>query len=203
MTIDPEPIRTVLDARGTRPNTYRPARTVRIDHDDRGYTLTVTPTEAGWSEVTVTAATLVDLADAGDDLVTAVEWEQILDAGHQAGHAHYGRLLAAGWLADRLDHLSIACPDLATHSHLLGGTETDTPGRAVPGWRDRTLDLMATQLDNHAIDLAPQRTVVRDFGEPRTIGWLTTSDPHQLPLIVRVDAVGELYARIDWDRLDR
>jgi len=135
---------------------------------------------------------------------------------HRYWHQGWGSLLDAGarndpelrhaWAREQIRHdveqASFLSRDLARYDALTGGNPVPPVGRELPGWRSRTLHEMAQPLRDHGFEVldatlaAPASKDETLLGE-RRIGTLRlTRHGHEATVVVRVDDVGEVYARL-------
>lgn len=143
------------------------------------------------------------MAEEVERAYTSGSWIELLDAGYEQDADLY-----RAWVPERIrrdfDGASLRRKDLALYSDLLAaGDVLPAPGRHLGGWENEAVDQMAAHLVALGFEVLDKQPAVRDapcgWGDPtvgalrvRRYGWETTG-------IVRVDAAGEVFIRLDCD----
>lgn len=170
-----------------------------VDHNEDGVI-----TRAQAQVFTSTYASVAEVAKAISDRYYSSGWTTVLDNLDFNDGAHPELYLR--WATHRMERdlhqapmyvkdLALATTFFATENDLLPGV-----GRALDGWEEHHLALMATQLTDAGFEVLAENPDVEPGDNPAkdpVLGLLTVRRyGHQATLVVRVDDVGEVFARL-------
>jgi hypothetical protein len=126
-------------------------------------------------------------------------WVSLLEAGHDQD-----RELHAAWVPLRIEaelwSASLVDDDLARTTAYFGGRPLAAPARDNPEWRDLALQSMIAHLEELgwelSLDCPDVLPAAADVGNPVAGGLYARRYGYETAVIVRVDACGEIYARM-------
>lgn len=153
------------------------------------------------AEVTVaTCASVPELAEHISDRYGSSSWGQLLDVADCSCDPD----LRMAWATRRIEHdfdaASIYVKDLAVTTALWSGETVPSPGRALDGWEDHHVTVMAGHLTETGFEVLDEPATAtaepNAFDDPALGALRVRRYGYEATGIVRVDAAGEVFIRL-------